>query len=1394
MQRKYIHYILGLVAIVLLLAPACSESQPAQQDTQAPTFDLLYTNDMHGQLLPDAERQLGGIATIASLVAEIRQDSSDVLLLDAGDIWQGAARSNENGGDLMIQAMNQMGYDAWTLGNHEFDQGIPNLQQRIASSQASVLGANVYRGEQHWSAVQDHIIQEIGGVQVGIFGLAYPYTPDLYVQSNLGAIQLREPEAIARQQVQSLQDAGVDLIIALSHLGETGDINLAQAVDGIDIIVGGHSHHKTEDPPLESNGALILAAGAFTEYLGHAQITIQPDGELKLENELLRVADTGMAPDAAIEQLIEERWQAIQPEQEARIGVAAAPFNTQAVCNLVADAMRTPRAGVAAPDIAVMNRGGVVHTSIPAGDIMRHQIEGLFPYPNQLTYLQVSGEQLQRILTQSQGHLCVSGLLFTYAEDTGATDVVIGDTRLDPAATYRVATIKYLAEGGGNWHSITEAIGTQDREDDGTMLPDVLADYVKQQSPVVPDDSRRIGKTDEPIVADLPEPARTYNPGEPDADSEEPATASDEDTGWREYTHELLSFSYPTSLANDIRAETIPEITSAPVLLMQTYPEHTRFFFDGYPISKENLGWNIWDQPQIALFRVAEYAEAAEQVAQLQTLLQAPPDSDAYTNRMFPFVPVVGIPPYMATRANILDFENGSGISYLGQFTSQGGLPIDEEIFYTFQGITNDGAWYVSVTFPVVAANLPTLDDPAMVYQYNDEIIRLLNERANSEFRPDLMPMDAIVQSLFIGGSAETHMVFVDSGPSGDTSPILVPQFGPTDSKWATFAWISPDPAPDATDLGLYLRKDPAGISSPLPRAADLPSELAHLEGKGSYFYHPSWQVSDPDEADGFFRVGNCAEDGIVDGNPTYRCTFKMHGNGCAVSTCPDSQPERIDLNTGQPLPTEYYREDLGIYNTASNAWMTALPGQGANPEGFANAWFSIKLIPDAIGGDVAYLHEGNIWLLNLLTNETRQLTDLPSDRTPERLAWSPDGQWLFFAAVKGSIRKSDVYKLNVDDPDTEPTSVMESEWNVTDAEVLPDGSFFVSEFMTAHNPVKTTPSYNSALLKLDATGRRTDSWRDGIAMISCAPMDISLSADSRRMAINSSCANNAFTMYDMVFLLDLETDTSMTLRDTVGWVEKTTWANTQPVLAVLGQSMSDAVAKMEPPALHLVSFETAPPQSELLFETETRILNMDWSPDDQWLVFEQAQQGLWIINPKNGELRQISEVGTAPAWRLEGAAMAAESGDAAELSEAIVGRWVLVGGATWPVGAEEERQYEELDRAVIAPGTAYDIAFYPDGTVERTSGVMDGTSGRYEITDESQLMLCATDGSDCSTTSELVISGDEMIWRSEWTNRQAFGEVCPDFDGCPDAPTPMVEETTYIEEYVFKRLVEQAP
>lgn len=188
----------------------------------------------------------------------------------------------------------------------------------------------------------------------------------------------------------------------------------------------------------------------------------------------------------------------------------------------------------------------------------------------------------------------------------------------------------------------------------------------------------------------------------------------------------------------------------------------------------------------------------------------------------------------------------------------------------------------------------------------------------------------------------EYDMRFVRSHPQGDNNPIHVPQHGEA-SAWVEFAWLGHGSAPAAADMALYLRKDPNGFSSPLPR--NMPSGLEHLHGKGSYFYHTSWQSSPSHIANGFFRVGDCVRNGEDQGNPVYRCTFLLHGNGCSVESCRDDR-ERINRNTNKLLPEEFYREDFGVYNTKIDRWMTADTGVGANPEGFVNAWFSIVIDP----------------------------------------------------------------------------------------------------------------------------------------------------------------------------------------------------------------------------------------------------------------------------------------------------------------------------------------------------------------------------------------------------------------------------------------------------------------
>lgn len=182
---------------------------------------------------------------------------------------------------------------------------------------------------------------------------------------------------------------------------------------------------------------------------------------------------------------------------------------------------------------------------------------------------------------------------------------------------------------------------------------------------------------------------------------------------------------------------------------------------------------------------------------------------------------------------------------------------------------------------------------------------------------------------------------WLDQSPRGDTNPILLPQYGEAEA-WVDFVYLGPLPAPDPKDLGLYLHKDPKGVSSPGCDTA-VPED-----SHNSYFGHPTWQAQTLSDGSTSLRVSTptLAPNSTPD-FPIYRFIFQLAGNGCTRQSCPDSGISRTDQNTNKDIDPDFYREDFGVYQASAGRWLTARVGDGGNPQALANAWYSIQLRPN---------------------------------------------------------------------------------------------------------------------------------------------------------------------------------------------------------------------------------------------------------------------------------------------------------------------------------------------------------------------------------------------------------------------------------------------------------------
>ncbi|MBN2694723.1 metallophosphatase [bacterium] len=255
---------------------------------------FLHTNDTHSRLdpFPDGsggKSNMGGVSRRASLIKEIKKNSPNTYLFDAGDAFQGTPYYNFYSGKLEYQALSMLGYNYVTIGNHEFDSGTDKLLAAMEYSKFKIVSSN-YTSE--LSGFKKHVspydIFEVNGVKFGVFGLSIPFKGLVGEDSHKGIVDLPIFET-AKTMVAQLRKQ-VDFLILLSHIGIEIDEPLAEKISGIDLIIGGHSHTYLKKPFTPKNSdTMILQAGASGVYLGKLDLKFVGNSLVKTEYESIPV-------------------------------------------------------------------------------------------------------------------------------------------------------------------------------------------------------------------------------------------------------------------------------------------------------------------------------------------------------------------------------------------------------------------------------------------------------------------------------------------------------------------------------------------------------------------------------------------------------------------------------------------------------------------------------------------------------------------------------------------------------------------------------------------------------------------------------------------------------------------------------------------------------------------------------------------------------------------------------------------------------------------------------------------------------------------------------------------------------------------------------------------------
>ncbi len=493
---------LSIAVIVMVLVAVlglCGAAFAAEGRTN---ITILHVNDVHGRMeafVPSGGTdKIGGMTKIAAYVEELRKDpEANLLLLSAGDMVHGTNIVNLFSGIPMIEAMNEIGFAAMALGNHEFNYGQEPLKALEAAANFPFLATNVVYSDSGEGFVKDSFITEIDGIKIGIFGLSPLETPIVTHPKNVIGLKFADPIETAKAIVPELR-AEADIVLCISHLGHAADSDLATAVPGIDIIVGGHSHTEVPQPELVGK-TIVVQAGEWAKYLGMLEIEVV-DGKIESYNGQLVAMDATVpssGPDAAIEAIIGGYNQALEDKMAAVVGHTEVALDgerahvrtgTTNLANLITDAMR----GAAGADIVITNGGGI-RASISAGDITMGDIYTVLPFDNTLVVIELSGKDILAALehgigsypSQAGSFAQVSGLTFTFDPSKPAgsriVEVLVDGEPLDADRLYAVATNDFMAAGGDGYVWFAEA---SILFDSGEMLRDVVAGYLAEQEGV----------------------------------------------------------------------------------------------------------------------------------------------------------------------------------------------------------------------------------------------------------------------------------------------------------------------------------------------------------------------------------------------------------------------------------------------------------------------------------------------------------------------------------------------------------------------------------------------------------------------------------------------------------------------------------------------------------------------------------------------------------------------------------------------------------------------------------------------------------------------------------------------------------------------------------------------
>jgi len=492
-----------LVVLAVVQVGCVSRGAPAA-DGELVRLTFLQINDAYVLGPVDGGRR-GGMARLATLVREVKRENPSTVFAIGGDFLSPSVESTFLHGAQMVAALDAVGLDFATFGNHEFDFGPAVLAERMKESKFRWLSANVVdrsSGRPFGGASPDTVLT-LSGVRVGVFGLTMA---DAARTSRPGPdIGFNPPLAAGKDAETRLRAQGAQVVVAVTHQEIAQDRALAGAA-AVDVILGGHEH----DPMVAEEGkTLITKAGSDARYLVQVDLWLTREGKLVERSWRFREVSGRVAPDPAVEELVRSYAARLDRELDVVIGRTDVPLEARGsrlrteetnVGDFIADRLRE-RLGT---DAAFVN-GGAIRTNriVPAGPLTKRDVHSLLPFTDVVLKLELRGRDLRAALEHGLaqtdrgggGFLQISGVRAVWdprlAPGQRIVSISVGGRPLDDEAPYSVAVPSYLVRGGDGYTAFARGKVLID-ESSGPQVAQIVMDAIVTRGTITPVTDGRI--------------------------------------------------------------------------------------------------------------------------------------------------------------------------------------------------------------------------------------------------------------------------------------------------------------------------------------------------------------------------------------------------------------------------------------------------------------------------------------------------------------------------------------------------------------------------------------------------------------------------------------------------------------------------------------------------------------------------------------------------------------------------------------------------------------------------------------------------------------------------------------------------------------------------------------